>query len=150
MLTSGKAGPDTCRLLECGADDYLAAPYSGGLLLARVALAVRRFRGGSIKTGGTATITVDSGQQCVRRRGLPVSLTPHEYSLASTLIGRQGRPTTLQMARMAVWGTEQGGSAKAVGVLVRNLRKKLELQPDRPRFLMSEPGIGYRWLPSGT
>lgn len=136
---------DKIAALDAGADDYLTKPFSVGELPARIRVALRR---GS-NPGGEAIFT--SGELCVdfTRRfitvgGREVQLTPTEYDLLRLLVTHAGRVLTHQQLLQKVWGTDYNGELHMLRVNISNLRRKLEPDPARPRYIITEPGVGYR------
>ncbi|MDB6002429.1 MAG: transcriptional regulator [Rhizobacter sp.] len=140
---------DKIAALDAGADDYLTKPFGVGELLARVRVALRRsgaagpvdasvFRFGSV--------VVDLTQRTVHRHGEPVHLTPIEYRLLGVLIANAGRVLTHPHLLREVWGPNQSESSHYLRIYMSHLRQKLEDDPARPRYLMTETAVGYRLL----
>jgi len=136
---------DKIAALDAGADDYLTKPFSVDELLARIRVALRR----SNHIGGEAIFT--SGELCVdftRRRvtvgNREVQLTPTEYELLRLFVTHAGRVLTHRQLLQQIWGTEYGDELHMLRVNISNLRRKLEPEPARPRYLITEPGVGYR------
>jgi len=137
---------DKITALDAGADDYLTKPFSVGELMARIRVVLRRAaRSGqpeSVFT--TAELTVDLARRLVQVRGQDVQLTPTEYDLLRTLVNHAGRVLTHQFLLREVWGMGYEAEAHLLRVNISNLRRKLELDPARPRYILTEPGVGYR------
>jgi two-component system KDP operon response regulator KdpE len=136
---------DKIAALDAGADDYLTKPFGAGELLARLRAALRRtaqtsnepvFSSGSLK--------VDLARRLVTVSGREVQLTPTEYELLRVLITHAGKVLTHHHLLREVWGAEYGEEFHMLHVNISNLRRKIELNPARPRFIITEPGVGYR------
>jgi two-component system KDP operon response regulator KdpE len=137
---------DKIAALDAGADDYLTKPFGMGELLARLRVALRRAATGD---GGEAEFTlgdlkVDLGARLVFRGGTEVHLTPIEYKLLTALVRHAGRVLTHRQLLKDVWGPNALEHTHYVRVYMTQLRHKLEDDPSRPRYLLTEPGVGYR------
>ena len=137
--------------LDNGADDFVTKPFGIGELLARVRTALRHV---AHETSETTVIefgetSVDLGARVVRRSGKEVHLTPLEYKLLLTLIKHDGKVLTHRFLLREVWGPSDTTESHYVRVFVANLRKKLEHDPARPEYFLTEPGVGYRFTSSG-
>ncbi len=136
---------DKIAALDAGADDYLTKPFGVGELMARLRAALRR----SAQTEAepvfkTGDLLVDLGQREVSVKGQPVSLTPTEYDLLRTLVKHAGKVLTHDQLLRAVWGTAYESETHMLQVNISNLRRKVEPDPLRPSYLITEPGVGYR------
>ena len=136
---------DKIAALDAGADDYLTKPFSVGELMARLRSALRRSAQAEadpvFKTGN---LVVDLNQREVLVNGQSVSLTPTEYDLLRTFVKHAGRVLTHDQLLRAVWGTAYESETHLLQVNISNLRRKIEPDPVRPSFLITEPGVGYR------
>jgi two-component system, OmpR family, KDP operon response regulator KdpE len=139
---------DKISALDAGADDYVGKPFGVGELLARMRAALRHATGGPGDPGESAFFVGELHVDLVRRQvtvaGSPVHLTPIEYRLLITLIRHAGKMLTHQHLLKEVWGPNQTEQAHYLRVYVAQLRRKLEADPTRPRYVLTEPGVGYR------
>jgi two-component system KDP operon response regulator KdpE len=140
---------DKIAALDAGADDYVTKPFGLGELLARIRAAQRRSNRASdlapvLSFGG---LTVDLERRLVSVDGRVVHLTPTEYRLLEALVRHPGKLLTQRWLLQTVWGGGYGDEANYLRVYVRQLRQKLGDRADAPRFILTEPGVGYRWLP---
>lgn len=150
IITARGQDDDKIRGLDLGADDYLTKPFSVAELLARVRAVLRRSQLTAHETGqgmrGTLTIgelEVDFAQHAVRMQGAEVPLTPIEYRLVAYLAQNAGRVVTQDLLLEHVWGDEFLGESHMLQVNINRVRKKLERDPARPRYLLTKVGIGY-------
>ena len=135
------------RALDAGADDYITKPFGTEELLARLRAILRR----SAETGGSplleiGELTVDLSDRRVSRAGLDVHLTPIEFDLLRVLAQYRGRLVTHRQLLHEVWGPEYGEETHYLRVHIAHIRAKLEPDPQRPRHIVTEPGVGYRLL----
>lgn len=150
VLSARGSEADKIVALDAGADDYLVKPFGAGELLARVRAQLRRHQQQTpagepmIKFGG---ICVDLVRRSVERNGEPLHLTPIEYKLLTHLAAQPDRVITHKQLLGAVWGPSHGEDAHYVRVHMANLRKKVESDPSMPRHLVTEAGVGYRFVP---
>ena len=140
---------DKIRGLDAGADDYLTKPFGLGELLARVRAALRRQRQASAGASGViefGDIKVDREARLVSRAGQVVHLTPTEYRLLTVLINNAGRVVTNAQLLREVWGPSHAENSHYVRIYMGHLRQKLEADPAQPRYIVTEPAVGYRLL----
>jgi two-component system, OmpR family, KDP operon response regulator KdpE len=146
VLSVRAAEAQKVRLLELGADDYVVKPFGMAELMARVRVALRRqMRAASgeptVKVG---PLTIDLGARAVLLNGVRLALTPKEYRLLQVLAQHAGNVVTHQQLLKEVWGTTHVQDTHYLRIFVRKLRQKIESQPDAPRILVTELGVGYR------
>lgn len=146
MLTVRDSEEDKVQALDAGADDYVTKPYRTGELLARIRAALRRTPStqgpsGRLKLGATE---VDFDSRRVVARGRSVHLTPKEFELLRYLAAHPNKVVSHRELLQAVWGPDYGDQVDYLRVVVNQLRKKIEPSPSNPRFLMTEPWVGYR------
>jgi two-component system KDP operon response regulator KdpE len=139
---------DKVTALDAGADDYVSKPFGAGELLARIRVALRHTAGASHEGEEAAfkvgDLEVDQLRRHVTMRGAEIKLTPIEYKLLTTLVRHAGKVVTHQQLLREVWGPSHDDQAHYVRVYMAHLRHKLETEPARPRYLLTEPGVGYR------
>ncbi len=168
VLSARGQESDKVAALDAGADDYLTKPFGVGELLARLRVALRHASSGGRGGSGSAqpspyvcaidgrTLRVDlaarlvhvsdtkAGSDAAQRR--EVRLTPMEFKLMAFLVQHAGKVLTHQMILKEVWGPQHIGDVQYLRVYAGELRKKLEIDPAQPRFLITEPGVGYRLM----
>jgi two-component system KDP operon response regulator KdpE len=151
MLTARAAEADKVAGLDAGADDYLAKPFGPPELLARVRAVLRRARFAAAPTADPVfrhgELSVDYARCEVRRDGEVVALSPTEYKLLAHLTRHAGRVLLPAELLAAVWGPEYREETQHVRLYVSRLRRKIEPDPDRPRYVLTRPGIGYLFAP---
>ncbi len=132
--------------LDVGADDYLTKPFGAGELLARLRVALRHTAGGrSAPVFEAGPLHIDFERRLVTLDGRRVVLTPKEYDVLKYLVTNADRALTHTLILRAVWGPEYGGETQYLRNVVLSLRRKLETDPAQPRFILTEPGVGYRF-----
>jgi two-component system, OmpR family, KDP operon response regulator KdpE len=148
-LTVRQEEREKVRLLDAGADDYVTKPFGVSELVARVRALLRRVDGlaEAAALSRFGDIEVDREARTVRRKGRLVHLTPTEFSLLTTLLSKPGAVWTHKQLLAAVWGSVAGVSSDTLRVHMGSLRRKLEPDPNRPRFIRTEPWVGYRFSP---
>ncbi len=147
LSARGQEG-DKVAALDAGADDYVSKPFGVGELLARIRVALRHGTGAGL--GGDEAVfevgelKVDLARRHVFVGGKEVHLTPTEYKLLTTLVPHAGKVLTHRQLLKEVWGPSHAEEAHYLRVYMAQLRRKLEADPTRPRYLLTEPGVGYR------
>jgi two-component system KDP operon response regulator KdpE len=153
MLTIRKEEPDRIEALDAGADDYVTKPFSMPELLARIRATLRRSPMGPRQGTQRITfdgITVDLDSHHVSTRGTDVRLTPKQFEVLNYLIANANVSIPHAKILQAVWGPDYGDEVEYLHVVVNQIRKKIEPDPSRPRYIVTEPWLGYRFqLPSG-
>jgi two-component system KDP operon response regulator KdpE len=134
--------------LDAGADDYVTKPFGMGELLARIRAALRRAAPADEQpVVTTAAFTIDLAAKRVTTAAGETRLTPTEWHLLEILVRHPGRLVTQRQLLQEVWGPRYEKETNYLRVHLANLRRKLEPEPSRPRYLITEPGIGYRFTP---
>jgi two-component system KDP operon response regulator KdpE len=146
ILSARNQERDKVRALDQGADDYLAKPFGAAELLARIRVVLRRTLQAEvpepvIQAGG---LRIDLERREVSLEGTPVKLTALEYRLLEALVRRSGKVATHRQLLTEVWGPGAEGNNHYLRIYMAMLRKKLEADPTRPRFFITEPNVGYR------
>jgi two-component system KDP operon response regulator KdpE len=145
VVSARHGSTDKVDALDLGADDYVTKPFGMEELMARLRAAVRR--AGTTEQVVTEDFVVDLGARQVTRDGMPVRLTPIEWALLAALASRPGRLVSREQLLHEVWGPAYEEETNYLRVHMANLRKKLEPDPSRPRHLLTETGMGYRFVP---
>lgn len=146
ILSVRSSEEDIIKALDIGANDYLTKPFRTGELLARIRVAIRQ--GHEISEDPCLTfgsLTVDIANHMVRKNNEPIKLTTTEYSLLALLAKNEGRVLTHQYILKVVWGMGYIEQTQYLRVFIAQLRKKIEDDPAKPKLLMTESGIGYRF-----
>jgi two-component system KDP operon response regulator KdpE len=148
VLSARGQDMDKIRVLDAGADDYLTKPFSVGELHARIRVALRHMAqsgdGHDDPIFTMGDLRVDLGKRQVFVRDDEVHLTPTEYKLLATLVRHAGKVLTHRQLLLEVWGPPYVEHTQYLRVFMGQLRHKLEKDPTRPRYLVNEPGVGYR------
>ncbi len=148
VLSARGEEPDKVRALDAGADDYVSKPFGTAELLARVRSSLRRTRmdndGVSVIVFGD--IEVDLARRIIKRAGVEIHLTPIEYRLLTALISHPGKVLTHRHLLREVWGPGHVEHSHYLRIYMGNLRHKLEADPAQPIHLLTETGIGYRFV----
>jgi two-component system KDP operon response regulator KdpE len=149
MLTVRGAERDKVLALDAGADDYVVKPFGIEELLARIRAALRRYSPDeTIPAFVFKEITIDFESRQLTVRGRPVHLTPKEFEVLKHLVINQGKPLTHRRLLQAVWGPDYGEETENLRVVINQLRKKIESDPADPKYILTEPWVGYRFQPA--
>src|SRR6202790_2477037 len=148
MLTVRNAERDKVMALDAGADDYVVKPFGIEELLARIRSALRRYApGDAVAPFVSKDVNIDFESRQVTVRGRDVHLTPKEYDVLKHLVANQGKPLTHRRLLQSVWGPEYGEETENLRVVINQLRKKIESDPAQPKYIRTEPWVGYRFQP---
>ena len=155
VLSGRGAGPDKVAALDAGADDYVTKPFGMEELLARIRAVTRRSASGDtvpVPRVEFGQVAVDLAAKVVTRRRVdgttePVHLTPTEWSLLEALVRQPGKLLSQRQLLTQVWGPAYVSQPANLRLYMTQLRRKLEAEPARPRHLLTEPGMGYRFSP---
>lgn len=148
VLSARGSEADKVQALDLGADDYVTKPFGPEELLARIRVALRRVASESAADAGTLTagdLTIDYDRRRVVRDGTEIRLTPREFELLSLLAKSHDRVLTHRAILAAIWGRNAVEQPEHLWTLVAQLRRKIEVDPAHPRYLISEPWVGYRF-----
>jgi len=146
MLTVRNGERDKVQALDAGADDYVVKPFGIEELLARIRAALRRTNASDpLPPVNSPDLQIDFESRKVLVRGQPVRLTPKEFGLMRQLVANAGKPISHRSLLQAVWGPDYGEETEYLRVFINQLRKKIELDPKNPRYIRTEPWIGYRF-----
>ncbi|HEX4074388.1 MAG TPA: response regulator transcription factor [Candidatus Acidoferrales bacterium] len=146
MLTVRNSERDKVQALDAGADDYVVKPFGVEELMARIRAALRRVAPPeSVAPFLSADLKIDFEKRTVMVKGQPVRLTPKEFELLRHLVANQGKAIAHRRLLQAVWGPDYGEETEYLRVFINQLRKKIEPDPSKPRYIHTEPWIGYRF-----
>lgn len=150
MVTVRNSEHDKIVALDSGADDYVVKPFAMGELLARIRATLRRFTSEEpLPKIETPELSIDLETRIVDVRGRGVHLTPKEFDVLRILVIQQGKPLTHKRILQTVWGPDHYEETENLRVVINQLRKKIEKDPAHPRYILTEPWLGYRFqLPS--
>jgi two-component system KDP operon response regulator KdpE len=146
VLSVRGADPDKVRALDLGADDFVTKPFSVVELLARIRAQLRRTGPLPSTALSFADLTIDLERRHVVQGGREVRLTPTEFSLLELLATNAGKPMFMEQIIARVWRSAPGTTPDTVRVHMSSLRKKLEPNPSEPRYIVTEPWVGYRFI----
>jgi two-component system KDP operon response regulator KdpE len=148
MLTVRSAERDKVIALDAGADDYVTKPFGIEELLARIRASLRRHpTADSLPPFLSKELSVDFELRRVTVEGQEVHLAPKEFEVLRHLIANLGKPVTHRRLLQTVWGPEYGEETENLRVVINQLRKKIEKDPSQPKFILTEPWVGYRFQP---
>src|SRR5277367_4990145 len=148
MLTVRNTESDKVQALDAGADDYVVKPFGVEELMARIRAALRRTSSTDMPPAFVSTdLKIDFEKRSVMVKGKPVRLTPKEFELLRHLVANQGKTVGHRRLLQAVWGPDYGDETEYLRVFINQLRKKIEPDPQHPRYIHTEPWIGYRFEP---
>ncbi len=150
VLSARSNSAEKVEALDAGADDYVTKPFGMDELLARIRASVRRSAAvpaEELEQVITEDFTVDFGAHRIHRDGTPVRLTPTEWSLLEILVRHSGKLVPQQQLLTEIWGPGTETQTHYLRVYLAQLRRKLEPDPAHPRYLITEPGVGYRFQP---
>ncbi len=147
MLTVRNAEEDKIEALDAGADDFVTKPFSTPELLARIRAALRRVTVSSTSPEKlrVGTLVIDFAARTVANRGASAHLTPKELDLLRYLTQHANQAVSHRELLQAVWGPDYGDQVDYLRVFIKNLRKKIEVSPDNPEYITTEPWVGYRF-----
>ena len=149
ILSVREAQDDKIAALDAGADDFVTKPFDMGELLARMR-ALERRTGGTDRAAAVlryGPLEIDLARQLVRNNGEQVQLSPTEYRLLEAMATNPGKLLTHRWLLQRVWGPAYDGATHYVRIYVQYVRRKLGDDPGRPKYILTEPGLGYRWKP---
>jgi two-component system KDP operon response regulator KdpE len=147
MLTVRSAEKDKVRALDAGADDYIVKPFGIQELMARIRATLRRSSGEEAEEAVSCKeLNFDFEKRAIAVRGKPVHLTPKEFELLRHLVANAGKPVSHRRLLQAVWGPDYGEETESLRVVVNQLRKKIEVDPAEPKYILTEPWVGYRFV----
>jgi two-component system KDP operon response regulator KdpE len=149
VLSAHDSEQDKVAALDAGADDYLTKPFGVDELLARIRVALRhhsRLKGSKSSEIHTGNLSIDLANYLVTRNGEVVKMTSTEFSLLAYLAGNAGRVLTHRAILNHVWGASETSQMEYLRVYIRQLRQKLEEDPHNPQIIMTESGVGYRFI----
>jgi two-component system KDP operon response regulator KdpE len=148
MLTVRDEEDDKVEALDAGADDYVTKPFQIRELTARLRAAIRRSKASEVPSDSPiiiGSLVLDPGRRRVEKMGQEIHFTPKEFSMLRYLMEHAGRPVPHNRLLTSVWGPEYGNEREYLRVLISQLRKKIEDDPARPTYILTESYIGYRF-----
>jgi two-component system, OmpR family, KDP operon response regulator KdpE len=148
MLTVRNAERDKVVALDAGADDYVTKPFGIEELLARIRASLRRHPSAeALPPFVSKDLSVDFEKRRVTVGGEEVHLAPKEFEVLRHLIANQGKPISHRRLLQSIWGPEYGEETENLRVVINQLRKKIEKDPSQPKYVLTEPWVGYRFHP---
>jgi two-component system KDP operon response regulator KdpE len=148
MLTIRNSERDKVQALDAGADDYVVKPFGVQELMARIRAALRRSAPGDATPAFLSDdLKIDFEKRAVTMKNHPVRLTPKEFELLRHLVANSGKALGHRRLLQAVWGPDYGEETEYLRVFINQLRKKIEPDPRKPRYIHTEPWVGYRFDP---
>jgi two-component system, OmpR family, KDP operon response regulator KdpE len=148
ILTVRNAESEKVEALDAGADDYVSKPFGMGELLARIRAALRRAPTspeGGPHSFASRDLEIDFDNRRVRVKNKNVRLTPKEFQILRYLVSQGGKPVPHRQLLQAVWGPDYGDESDYLRVFINHLRKKVEPNPAKPQYILTEPWVGYRF-----
>ena len=148
MITVRDSETDKVNALEAGADDYVTKPFRLRELVARLRAVLRRTHPAEMPEASVlraGNLEIDLTQQLLRRSGEPIHLSPREFELLAFMMRNQGVPLTHAKLLRNIWGVEYGNELEYLRSYVKMLRKKIEEEPSKPEYILTEPWVGYRF-----
>lgn len=146
ILSVEKSEDNIIKALDNGANDYLSKPFRAGELLARIRSAIRSTNQEEVSLVVFGDLEIDLSSRSVKKNGELVKLTTTEYSLLSLLVRNEGKVLTHQYLLRAVWGPGYINQSQYLRVFIAQIRKKIEEDANRPEYLITESGVGYRFI----
>ncbi|MFL6277008.1 MAG: response regulator transcription factor [Blastocatellia bacterium] len=148
VLSAKGAESDKIAALDMGADDYVTKPFSLDELLARVRAVLRRSLIADADAGvlNVGDLTIDTNERRVTMSGTEIKLTPKEFEVLKYLASNSGKVVTHRKLLQAVWGSESTEQTEYLRVFINQLRRKIEPDPQNPRYIITEPWVGYRFI----
>ena len=152
IVTVRRSERDKIEALNSGADDYIVKPFSADELLARIRAELRRYNSGHpLPNISTPDLKVDFENRIVDVRGNRAHLTPKEFEVLRTLVAQEGKVVTHEVILQSVWGPDYGEEIEKVHGVIKQIRRKIEKDPAHPRYIVTEPWLGYRFrIPNGN
>jgi two-component system, OmpR family, KDP operon response regulator KdpE len=151
ILTVRSGENEKVELLDTGADDYITKPFAKRELLARIRAALRRSPSASVsgpRTFVSGDLEIDFETRKVRAGTRNVRLTPKEFELLRYLVSQAGKPVPHRELLQAIWGPDYGDQSDYLRVFITHLRKKIEINPAKPQYILTDPWVGYRFAGS--
>lgn len=145
MLSVRASERDKVQAFDAGADDYVVKPFGSDELIARVRATIRRVGSDDLPTFVSPDLTIDFERRSVSAKKRTVRLTPKEFELLRQLVLHKGKTLTHRWLLQTVWGPDYGEETESLRVLINQLRKKVESDPRKPRYILTEPWVGYRF-----